>query len=158
MLGKLQLLSVFLLRKADIGRVNWVSFAMFAMPVRSQLASLIFAKLLKAKCGVDQTALPSKVQRQDAAPNGVDIEEGREADETDSLLGKEEDADTGEDKAANGAVNLLAIDVQRISEFVGYNVDLLRGLVKIVLSSIFLVFILGWQRYVNKSSAVYNNH
>lgn len=152
MRGELQVSGLADIRKTDVDRVNWVSFAMLAMPVRSQLASLIFAKLLKAKCGVDQTALPFKIQRQEAAPNGMDIEEGREADETDSLLQNKEDQTADEDKAANGAVNLLAIDVQRISEFAGYNVDLLRGLVKIVLSSIFLVFILGWQRYVHKGS------
>ncbi|KAF2173356.1 hypothetical protein M409DRAFT_15641 [Zasmidium cellare ATCC 36951] len=125
--------------------VNWVSFAICATPVRSQLAALIFAKLLKAKCGVDQTALPAETKRQDASPTGLDVEESHEADETDSLLPKDKSEDADEDKAANGAVNLLAIDVQRISIFAGYNVDLLRGLVKIILSSIFLVFILGWQ-------------
>ncbi|KAK4497718.1 hypothetical protein PRZ48_010371 [Zasmidium cellare] len=125
--------------------VNWVSFAICATPVRSQLATLIFAKLLKAKCGVDQTSLPHKTQKQDGSPKRTDLEEGSEADETDSLLPKSKDEDTDEEKAANGAVNLLAIDVQRISVFAGYNVDLLRGLVKIVLSSTFLIFILGWQ-------------
>lgn len=51
-------------------------------------------------------------------------------------------------ESTQGAVNLLGVDVARISEFAGYNQEILGSLLKILLAGWFLVKLIGWRRYV----------
>ena len=55
------------------------------------------------------------------------------------------------DTAAKGIINLLGVDVQRVSDFCGYNQDLLRSIVKVAIAAGFLVKLLGWWRYLSHS-------
>ena len=134
--------------------LQWLSFAVLATPIRSQLSALIFAKSLRMKIIEGTPGLGQKgtlLTQKNSIDNDASDEE---AHELDTLLPEENDnevddpADTNkmDDAAAKGIINLLAVDVQRVSDFSGYSVDLLRGLVKTMLAAGFLIALLGWWR------------
>lgn len=126
--------------------LDWINFAIFALPVRSQLSAAIFAKSLRM---VTVQADTSEVRP--VAQEGSDIE-----DESEPLLAQkkgdqktQDEEEEPADSAAKGIINLLGVDVQRVSDFCGYNQDLLRGVVKVAIAAAFLVKLLGWWRYVS---------
>lgn len=132
---------------AHVGLTNWlqwVSFGLFSIPVRSQLSAVIFAKSLRMKT----------VQGGDTDIHNVSSDNGDEEvvpHETDALL-PQEIADEPEPKdvdqsASKGIVNLLGVDVQRVAEFCGYNMDLFRSTVKVTLAAFLLATLIGWWRY-----------
>jgi hypothetical protein len=136
--------------------LQWINFALFAIPVRSQLSAIIFAKSLRM---VTVQAGASEVH-----PVAQEISDEDERSETDPLLPQEtgdREKELGEEKpddtAAKGIVNLLGVDVQRVAEFCGYNQDLLRGVVKVAIAAGFLVKLLGWWRYLirNRSCRIH---
>ena len=131
--------------------LHWVSFAGFAIPIRSQLSAVIFAKSMRMKVTEDVDSKEAKK---------LDADSGRKEDaqETDRLLphdeteGAEHNAlsdneEASEERFSAGIVNLLGVDVQRISDFCGWNVDLIRGIVMIVVSAVILTRLIGWWRY-----------
>ncbi|GAB7352412.1 hypothetical protein MBLNU459_g2838t1 [Dothideomycetes sp. NU459] len=65
--------------------------------------------------------------------------------QTDTPNQEQASEDEVEDQnAAKGIINLLGVDVQRVSEFCGYNMDLLRGGLKITLAAFLLAALIGW--------------
>lgn len=144
---------------AHVGLSNWlqwVSFGIIALPVRSQLSAVVFAKSLQmklvqgAECETRNPSLDRDADEEELHPGE------EEAHETDALLPQEEegkqdrkaDDEKAEQSAAKGIVNLLGVDVQRVAQFCGYNQDLLRGLVKVTIAAFLLAALLGWWRYV----------
>jgi hypothetical protein len=126
--------------------LQWINFAVFAIPVRSQLSAVIFAKSLRMVT----------VQAETSGVRHVAQESSDEDDdlETETLLPQETDDqkkqikdEKPDDAAAKGIVNLLGVDVQRVADFCSYNQDLLRGVVKVAIAAGFLVKLLGWWRY-----------
>ena len=137
--------------------LEWINFAIFAMPVGSQLSAAIFAKSLRM---VTVQADTSEVHHAKQ-----ELSDG--AGESEPLLAKKAEdqkmqAEDGEpaDPAAKGIINLLGVDVQRVSDFCGYNQDLLRGVVKVAIAAGFLVKLLGWWRYLvqNHSCQSHTDH
>jgi len=147
-------------------RLNWVSFAILATPIRSQLSALIFVKSLHMK---DVKGTNGPATESESHPKKVRKGKGDQAGEADgyeleTLLSDEDDsggaddsqsssvnnAGNGDDskssEGAQGPINLLGVDVQRFSDFYGYSVDLLRSLIKVTLAIIFLVSLIGWWR------------
>lgn len=128
--------------------LEWINFAIFAMPVRSQLSAAIFAKSLRMVT----------VQADTSQVRPVDQDNSDDDGESEPLLAQNTDAQEVQvedkeptDTAAKGIINLLGVDVQRLSDFCGYNQDLLRGIVKVAIAAGFLVKLLGWWRYLSCS-------
>lgn len=79
--------------------------------------------------------------------------------ETDALLPQaaadepqpRSDTEDAGQSASKGIVNLLGVDVQRVAEFCGYNMDLFRSTVKVMLAALLLAALIGWWRYVPTS-------
>jgi hypothetical protein len=126
--------------------LEWISFAMFAMPVRSQLSAAIFAKSLRmVTVQADTSELhPAKKELSDHSGESEPLLAQKTAD---SKLQAEDEEPAS--TAAKGIINLLGVDVQRVSDFCGYNQDLFRGVVKVAIAAGFLVKLLGWWRYLH---------
>lgn len=86
-----------------------------------------------------------KEERKDSVNGGDDFE-------LDELLPEHERGDAGKDDedtepaVAQEATNLLGIDVQRVSDFAGYNVLIPGSILKLMIAVGFLVSLIGWWR------------
>ncbi|KAF2717771.1 P-loop containing nucleoside triphosphate hydrolase protein [Polychaeton citri CBS 116435] len=133
--------------------VQWFSFASFAIPVRSQLSAVIFAKSMRMKAveGIDIKD-NKKNKDNDKGDQKLNEIDRRAAEETDPLLPKPDSKEAKQDAEPskveggfrNDIVNLLGVDVQRVSEFCAWNVDMGRGFVQIAISAGVLVYLIGW--------------
>jgi len=128
--------------------LEWINFAIFAIPVRSQLSAAIFAKSLRM--------VTVQAETSEMRPAIQEISE--DDDESEPLLAQqkadqkvEAEDEKPADAAVKGIINLLGVDIQRVSDFCGYNQDLLRGVVKVAIAAGFLVKLLGWWRYLSTS-------
>lgn len=87
-----------------------------------------------------------KEERKDSV-NGSDnfeLEELLPEYERSTTEDKEEEEE--EPAAVQDATNLLGIDVQRVSDFAGYNVLIPGSILKLVIAVGFLVSLIGWWR------------
>jgi len=149
----------------------WLSFGLLEIQVRSQLFALIFIKSMNSKDirtpdkspSGDSLATKKKAASVDAR---VEVQDDGNPTEYEPLLvkgdrasieqnpepigettDKNEDADAS--PLAQTAVNLLGVDVGRVTEFCVWNPDLLGSFLKLVLAIWFLVQLIGWPRLVN---------
>ncbi|KAF5629351.1 ATP-dependent bile acid permease [Fusarium sp. NRRL 52700] len=112
------------------GWVFWYSFASIALPIRSQLSTLIFEKSLRRK-------------------NVKSADKSKESDEPqDQAEDKknEDDADDGSSvlKSRQAIVNLVGVDALRISNFTGFQFLIINSVFKLLFFSFFLVRLIGW--------------
>ncbi|PNP66822.1 hypothetical protein FNYG_13552 [Fusarium nygamai] len=112
------------------GWVFWYSFASIALPIRSQLSTLIFEKSLRRK-------------------NVKSADKSKESDEPQGLAEdkkNEEDADDGSSvlKSRQAIVNLVGVDALRISNFTGFQFLIINSVFKLLFFSFFLVRLIGW--------------
>jgi len=135
--------------------LEWVNWAMLSVPVRSQLAAMIFQKSLRIK---DIKGADSK-EKEEEQPHvrleGLSLDEeeqerlivgetavdGRIPDEN-AVEGEEEDPSAGRQQ---GIINLVGVDTVRISNFAAENNLFLSTVVNLVLALIILFNLLGWQ-------------
>lgn len=101
--------------------------------------------------GQDQAKAKSFERSAGADENGkASFPEYREGEEENiSLLeiGDRSEDSQVPDEAITSHVNLVGVDVQRVSMFCGENSLLLGGLVKMILGVWFLVYLIGWIRW-----------
>jgi len=110
--------------------------------------------------GVQKAARTSKVEGKKTSMD-ADVSDGPEIFEMENLLAEDDrDAETAEPnskeanqsnnedstKAQQEAINLLGVDAVRVSDFCGYNNLLLGTFLKITISVLFLVQLIGWWR------------
>jgi hypothetical protein len=147
--------------------LEWISFGHLALSLRSQLFALIFIKSMNVKDikTVKTSALAKPVDNPDRFDNG-NLKAVDTATEADPLLPNMKSCQTEstseeplesldklieDDKSApigQEVVNLLGVDVPRVSNFCGYSPDLLGSLLKMVVAIWFLVKLIGWWRSV----------
>ncbi|KAL1602875.1 hypothetical protein SLS59_004530 [Nothophoma quercina] len=150
--------------------IEWVNFALLATPIRSQLSALIYDKSMRLKdvktAASNHTQSPSKKPSRKSSDDDSGIGEDDEY-EMETLMTEEEranahanahaaaadkDKDNDDDSSpkeesnenVQGAINLLGVDVQRVSDFAGYNVLIPGSFLKIIIASVFLVNLIGW--------------
>ncbi|KAH6876396.1 hypothetical protein B0T10DRAFT_414530 [Thelonectria olida] len=114
------------------GWAYWYSLSAMALPIRSQLSSLVFDKALRRK----NVKAPNE---EDHRPDSnEDMDEPK----------KNENATPPEDgsvlRSNQAIVNLVGIDTERLSYFVQYHFLILNGVVKLLIFSTFLLQLLGW--------------
>ncbi|KAI1033692.1 hypothetical protein LB505_008194 [Fusarium chuoi] len=112
------------------GWVFWYSFASIALPIRSQLSTLIFEKSLRRK----------NVKSADKSKESHEPQEQAEDKKN------EEDADDGTSvlKSRQAIVNLVGVDALRISNFTGFQFLIINSVFKLLFFSFFLVRLIGW--------------
>ena len=141
--------------------IEWVNFALLATPIRSQLSALIYDKSMRLKDV--KTAASNPTQSGSKKPSRISSDNsgiGENDDyETETLMTEDERANANVDTAGGDdddaskeeshenvqdAINLLGVDVQRVSDFAGYNVLIPGSFFKIIIASVFLVNLIGW--------------
>lgn len=99
-----------------------------AIPIRSQLSSLIFEKSLRRK----NVKAAEKVE--DESKTDADDKEDDDADADGSSVLKSNQA----------IVNLVGVDAQRIANFAAYQFLIINSVAKLVIFSAFIVRLIGW--------------
>lgn len=129
--------------------IYWLSWAELTIPVRAQLAALVFEKAMRKKDskGADKTKdanlgsdEPSTTA--DAAPKGKKGKTGG-ADDDDKAK-----------KSKQGTVNLIGVDAKRVGDFSAYQYLFPSSVFKLVISLAFLVNLLGWKALLSGFSAM----
>ncbi|ESZ91235.1 putative ABC bile acid transporter [Sclerotinia borealis F-4128] len=137
--------------------LEWTNWALLSVPVRSQLAAMIFRKSLRTK-DIKGTEVGDE---KEAEQSSVDVEPGDEVPEDENLLGdssranespdNEELTKSGEEEdetssgVHQGFINLVGSDAVRISNFAAENNLFLSTLVNLSFALLILFRLLGWQ-------------
>ncbi|KAJ4271438.1 hypothetical protein NW762_000140 [Fusarium torreyae] len=116
------------------GWVFWYSFASIALPIRSQLSTLIFEKSLRRK----NVKSAEKSKESDAQDDETNVKKGEEKDDDSSSVLKSRQA----------IVNLVGVDALRIANFTGYQFLIINSVFKLIFFSFFLVRLIGWIPFV----------
>ncbi|KAH9224216.1 P-loop containing nucleoside triphosphate hydrolase protein [Leptodontidium sp. 2 PMI_412] len=116
----------------------WISWSEVAIPIRAQLAALIFQKAMRRKDvkGASKSTKKEFSQGPDMADASQDAVAG------DKLELVEEDDDP---KGKQSTVNLIGVDAKRVADFCSFNNYFPGSLFKLVVSFAFLLSIIGWQ-------------
>ncbi|TAQ84026.1 hypothetical protein B7494_g7650 [Chlorociboria aeruginascens] len=118
----------------------WVSWADLAIPIRSQLAALIFQKAMRRKDV--KGATKSRKRNAKAAPGIGEIPLPDPAGGDKPEVGDEDDTDP---KGKQSTVNLIGVDAKRVSDFCSFNNYFPGCFFKLVISFAFLLSIIGWK-------------
>ncbi|CZT44803.1 related to multidrug transporter (yeast bile transporter) [Rhynchosporium secalis] len=116
----------------------WISWSEVAIPIRSQMAALIFQKAMRRKDvkGASQSTKKGVPQGPDVADASQDAVGGDKPE-----LPEEDD----EVKGKQSTVNLIGVDAKRVSDFCSFNNYFPGSLFKLIVSFAFLLSIIGWQ-------------
>ncbi|CAG9962913.1 unnamed protein product [Clonostachys byssicola] len=115
------------------GWAYWYSVADLSLPIRSQMASLVFDKSLRRKDVKTATKEAEDRSERESKP---------QAEETDAT-----DKETVL-KSRQAIVNLVGVDLNRISQFLQFHFLIINGVVKLALFSVFLVRLIGWIPFI----------
>ncbi|RDL31200.1 uncharacterized protein BP5553_09989 [Venustampulla echinocandica] len=116
----------------------WISWSGLAIPIRSQLSSLIFQKAMRRK-DVKGTSKSRKI----TSSEGTDLMNAP----GDEVAGDKPkiDGDKSDPKGKQSTVNLIGVDTKRVSDFCSFNNYFPGCLFKLAISFSFLLSILGWK-------------
>lgn len=130
--------------------LEWINWAMLSVPVRSQLAAMIFQKSLRTKDikGVEST----DEEEEQGGATGLDAENEAEglleewSDDNQKTHEKtaEEDEEDPSSGMQQAIINLVGVDTVRISNFAAENNLLLSTIVNLGLALTILFSLLGW--------------
>lgn len=125
--------------------IYWLSWAELTIPVRAQLAALVFEKAMRKKDskGADKT--------KDA--NIESDEPDAAAKDKKGKTGGGDDDDKAK-KSKQGTVNLIGVDAKRVGDFSAYQYMFPSSVFKLVISLAFLVNLLGWKALLSGFSAM----
>lgn len=121
-------------------------------PIRSELTALIFNKSMRMK---DTTSAgnfePNNHREEKTESKEVDLEDDSISSNEDEipLMNMQEtqsDPPKRAEEPVRAVVNLLGVDVQRVSMFCGENALLLGSFLKLFLGFGFLVYLMVWRR------------
>lgn len=153
-----------MVRQLTFDRVDWWSFAVLAVSIRAQLSALVFRKSMNMKDikGVQVAIRDSGLETK---PQIVEVHDTNGAENLESVNMLTEDAAVDEEvatkfvpkkaddhvtkdqialKIRQGAINLVGVDAQRISDFCGFNQEIPGTILKILIAVAFLIQLIGW--------------
>lgn len=117
---------------------------MVSLPVRAQLSALIFEKSMKRK----SVKAAEKTEEVKPEAEGVEAVPSEEDTTLDTNKNDGAKADTKDEdsvlKSRQAIVNLVGVDVGRISNFVAYSFHIVLSIGQLVVYTAFLVQLLGW--------------
>lgn len=126
--------------------VFWTSWSDLSIPVRSQLAALIFEKSMRKKDvkGTGRSSNKKTGEGESAEPTiAASVAESTAADKPE--VPEEEDESEALKKSKQGTVNLIGVDTKRVSDFAAFQNLFASSLLKLIVSLAFLVSLLGWK-------------
>jgi ABC-type multidrug transport system fused ATPase/permease subunit len=96
----------------------WLIYSKLAVPVYQELSAIVFAKAMRCK----------------------DVKHTTTAKQSTGAEGAEEHKKSGQN-----TINLAAVDAKRVSDFAMFNHQILTSVAQLVISSAFLVGLIGWR-------------
>ncbi|KAL2060542.1 hypothetical protein VTL71DRAFT_9183 [Oculimacula yallundae] len=116
----------------------WISWSEIAIPIRAQLAALIFQKAMRRK---DVKGASKSTKKE--VPQGPDMADASQ----DAIGGDKPELDEEDDdpKGKQSTVNLIGVDAKRVADFCNFNNYFPGSLFKLIVSFAFLLSIIGWQ-------------
>lgn len=126
----------------------WICFAELAIPVRSQLASLIFEKSMRKKDvkGTGKSSnKKSAAANESTEPNVIGPAGQSTATDKPEVPDGESDENEELKKSKQGTVNLIGVDTKRVSDFAAFQNLFPGSLFKLIVSLAFLTSLLGWK-------------
>ncbi|KAF5027574.1 hypothetical protein F66182_316 [Fusarium sp. NRRL 66182] len=116
------------------GWIFWYSWASIALPLRSQLSTLIFEKSLRRKNvkSAEKSKESNTTRESTVCKNNAD-----ESDDSSTVL-----------KSQQAIVNLVGVDAIRITTFTGFNFLIINSITKLTFFSFFLVRLIGWIPFI----------
>lgn len=117
----------------------WISWSQLAIPIRAQLAALVFEKSLRRK---DVKGATKTKTDANAGPDVSEIAMGDSTAKDKPEVPEEEEADG---KSKQSTVNLIGVDAKRVADFCSFNYYFPGSLFKLVVSFVFLISIIGWK-------------
>lgn len=122
----------------------WISQADIAIPIRAELASLIFQKAMRRK---DIKGVTKKTKKDASEP----VNGSSEPEAANTALGKpdkpaEEESEEALTKQAT--INLIAVDARRVADFASYNNFFIGSVFKLATSFAFLIALIGWKALI----------
>jgi ABC-type multidrug transport system fused ATPase/permease subunit len=135
----------------------WLGWAELAVPIRSQLSSLVFEKAMRRK---DVKSTPKSQKKEDVTHTDQTFDAAVDATATEATgpakveLDKEEDDAEALKKSKQSTVNLIGVDSKRVSDFAAYQNILPGSVAKLVVSLVFLIDLLGWKALLAGFSAM----
>lgn len=125
--------------------VFWITWAELSIPVRSQLAALIFEKSMRKKDvkGTGRSSNKKTGEGESAEPTiAAPVAESTAADKPEV---PEEDESGALKNSKQGTVNLIGVDTKRVADFAAFQNIFPSSLLKLIVSLAFLDFLLGWK-------------
>lgn len=123
---------------------EWITWSLLDMSLTSQLYALIFHKCLRME---DSKKPDSPGTEDDEDDDGTSKDDGSESED--------DDESNGHSKTNRNVMNLLGVDVERVSNFISQSSQLPCALLETIFGTVFLMSVLGWQRYVVTESINY---
>ncbi|KAL4925350.1 putative ABC transporter [Aspergillus undulatus] len=109
---------------------DFIADLKISLPVNEQL----FAVITKKAMGLKDIVVPARGGAEDEEEEDVDDDDDDESDEA--------------PRTKHSILNLLGVDVGKISDFIAYSHLLLDSVVELTLTIIFLVYLMGWKSTV----------
>ncbi|AEO70139.1 uncharacterized protein THITE_45545 [Thermothielavioides terrestris NRRL 8126] len=137
--------------------VWWLSYADLQIPIRAQLAALVFEKSMRRK----DVKGAGKAKKKDPGPESGSAEPAiggpalasTAPDHSDTDVEKEDDSEELK-KSKQSTVNLIGVDGKRVAEFCSYQNIFPGSLFKLIISLAFLIDLLGWRALLAGFSAM----
>ncbi|KAK3381154.1 ATP-dependent bile acid permease [Podospora didyma] len=126
----------------------WTMITDMYVPIRSQLAAVIFEKAMRRK-NVKSASRPRESgNNSDATAQGDATQPAQPTQEQggDDETGEGDDADdhTSGQKSRQAVINLIGIDAKRVADFSLYQFMIPTSTLQLIISIWFLVYLLGW--------------
>jgi ABC-type multidrug transport system fused ATPase/permease subunit len=125
----------------------WQAYSGLQIPIRAQLAALIFEKSMRRK-DVKGDGKSTKTKGTDFA------ETASNASSDQGKAGEEEDDSEELKKTKQSTVNLIGVDGRRVSDFAAFQALFPQSLFQLIVSITFLISLLGWKALLAGLSAM----
>ncbi|KAM0742263.1 hypothetical protein ACQRIT_002440 [Beauveria bassiana] len=132
------------------GYLNWYAIVGMGIPMSAQLSALVFEKSLRRKNV--KTAEKNRDTDVEAKKNSNDDNNKDNQDNKQDTKDNEEDKDEKTDetvlRSRQAIVNLVGVDSRRIADFLAMHFIIINAISKLILYSIFLIRLIGYQPYL----------
>ncbi|KAK0731311.1 P-loop containing nucleoside triphosphate hydrolase protein [Lasiosphaeris hirsuta] len=134
--------------------IFWLSWAELAIPIRAQLAALVFGKSMRRKDVKGAGKTKKKVPIGESAEPTVAAPAGESVAADRPEVPEEVDVEEEVKKSKQSTVNLIGVDGKRVADFCSYQNMFPGSLFKLIVSLAFLVSLLGWMPLLAGFSAM----
>ncbi|KAF2402739.1 P-loop containing nucleoside triphosphate hydrolase protein [Trichodelitschia bisporula] len=128
----------------------WVGYGMLNIPLRVQLAALIFTKAMRRKDikGVDPkkestTVEPADLAEADGTEEAVPPVKGDDGGKKPEAKAEDDDANASMQKTRQGVINLIGVDAKRVGDAANLNSMLLGAACRLIMALTFAYKLLG---------------